>query len=908
MATDSGYVGSSTGLKNRNSYIQWTPQHSLSLNDSYISKSMSKHLHSTTRRIFIGPTPANWSYKKSSFWFSKSDHATHHKGPNRQRTFRAEPEVKGPTNMSSLDFYDTSDNQNSVSRITDAPLVSEPEEILIDHNDSGSLFSNEIFYTPNEELRSYPNTPQHLHFMQKDSEYFSTNYMLNALKQKSPITTTSNRDFSDEIISSSESLHPNHVHNSNNETNNASENDVENVRPSNVDIRSADNVNSTNLINLEAKSPIYEPGTIIKEDRMLVRVERLNHHETLKRYGGPLLRNRTHRKNLTHSLGWREYIVKLRPGIIELYEDDKTRFAKMRFNKTIRLILFSAVDYTISLKQKSKSKTKIFLINPKTVEQSIEWYRLLHATLGEPSVKPMPSSCEVYVPDLDVHVKIPLENYQAYQITAEEVTRLVLDELSGEPEWEDILNEWLKSCDLRLCWKRYDQLEWIVWEKNEEGKVRNDLLACPQFIEGTHQLQLRPTEHYPTSVYLSDGTKLIEPPPIEGYLVRVTSNKGKWKPKRLYFTSHDYYLFFLKPFETSPPPQPASSLSNDEGSQHVQPLIYAVAPQSQEQCVQTGAFMKADIKRRIKQIKNAVAFINLLEVEEVKSEEAYGVTEMENHGCPFQLVLNNGMVVVLQAYSRQTMLEWVSRLKELIKYWKARKMSDIQVRINMVKMSETNDYEDDDNSSQNEIHSHWNNFQTYINPTIWHWCILNGCRGITKGGLLYRKSHRYGTFRNYHYILTGGNLLCFHLYTRNLINGVTKRQCYHKRCGNINLADCYVYSGRITENDLLYSSTSKFSAKSSGIHKLPRIYPDGMSCFDNAVECTFVIWQAERSFYFGKEKKEKGNVIRLKKKTMLNNPGKIWVFRTRSKIEREEWVWAINVEIERACKIAEMKQ
>lgn len=136
---------------------------------------------------------------------------------------------------------------------------------------------------------------------------------------------------------------------------------------------------------------------------------------------------------------------------------------------------------------------------------------------------------------------------------------------------------------------------------------------------------------------------------------------------------------------------------------------------------------------------------------------------------------------------------------------------------------------------------------------------------------------------------------------------MAKQQCYHKRCGNINLADCYVYSGKITENDLLYSSSSKFNVKSNGVHRLPRIYPDGMCCFDNDEECTFVIWQGEQSRYIGRDKKEKRNVIRLKKKTMLNHPGKIWVFRARSKIEREEWVRAINVEIEKACKEREMK-
>src|SRR4051794_30907358 len=146
--------------------------------------------------------------------------------------------------------------------------------------------------------------------------------------------------------------------------------------------------------------------------------------------------------------------------------------------------LFSAIDYTITIKQQTGYGMKVVVMNPKTIEKSIEWYRVLHNTLGEPFVKPMPSICEVYVPDLDVHVRIPLEKCsQAHQITAEDITKLVLDELSGEPEWDDVLHKWLKSCDLRLCWKRYDRLEWIVWEKNE-GEIRNDLLACPQFIEG----------------------------------------------------------------------------------------------------------------------------------------------------------------------------------------------------------------------------------------------------------------------------------------------------------------------------------------------------------------------------------------------------------------------------------------
>ncbi len=91
------------------------------------SPTMSSHLHSTTRRIFIGPTPTNWSYKKKSFFFSKSNYAktrqiNQDQQPTqqnrdslilangtvskreKQKNFVAKRDSTGPTNLSSLDY------------------------------------------------------------------------------------------------------------------------------------------------------------------------------------------------------------------------------------------------------------------------------------------------------------------------------------------------------------------------------------------------------------------------------------------------------------------------------------------------------------------------------------------------------------------------------------------------------------------------------------------------------------------------------------------------------------------------------------------------------------------------------------------------------------------------------------
>src|SRR5277367_4288507 len=78
----------------------------------------------------------------------------------------------------------------------------------------------------------------------------------------------------------------------------------------------------------------------------------------------------------------------------------------------------------------------------------------------------------------------------------------------------------------------------------------------------THSLELRPKIHYPTNVRLGFGKRLVEPVPIEGFLVRLTAASGRQARfgklfyKRLYFTSHDNLLFFCSPAKAAPPPPP----------------------------------------------------------------------------------------------------------------------------------------------------------------------------------------------------------------------------------------------------------------------------------------------------------------------------------------------------------------
>jgi hypothetical protein len=104
----------------------------------------------------------------------------------------------------------------------------------------------------------------------------------------------------------------------------------------------------------------------------------------------------------------------------------------------------------------------------------------------------------------------------------------------------------------------------------------------------THSLELRPKIHYPTKVRVGFEKRLIEPVPVEGFLVRLTAASGRQARfgklfyKRLYFTSHDNLLFFCTPAKAAPPLPP--KLQNMHGPESAVeetndlPLMWATTP------------------------------------------------------------------------------------------------------------------------------------------------------------------------------------------------------------------------------------------------------------------------------------------------------------------------------------------
>ncbi len=340
----------------------------------------------------------------------------------------------------------------------------------------------------------------------------------------------------------------------------------------------------------------------------------------------------------------------------------------------------------------SKRETMIYILRPRSPTGSVEWYTFLRRVLGWNR----PRELQVNVPDLNLTLYLEnpfqqleaqrnaaqaadsiddaaiLKTMQEEQAVAGNIIRRCIEMLEGNPEWAQLLQNWASTKKMGLAWKRYDRLEWVhgAHEQKMYGTVG---------MQRSHDLELRPKQHYPTSVTLSsrrlqssstetagrsnpgnsvDDTQgssastsagrsptLTEPPAVEGFLVRLTSQRGQSRQlgrmfyKRLYFSTHDQYLSFSTPANAIPPPPPRLPMTEDSSiptAQQVRdkmPLIYAVAPfrlengeiawlrsgtsSTTQKAHDRDAFDEAE--RRVNTLLRADGFVDLCKVVTVRS-------------------------------------------------------------------------------------------------------------------------------------------------------------------------------------------------------------------------------------------------------------------------------------------------
>ena len=724
------------------------------------------------------------------------------------------------------------------------------------------------------------------------------------------------------------------------------------------------------------------PGEIVKVEKMLVKMD-----STMQELEADFDENDSQKIETRAIEKWREYVVVCRESTdegadysLQLYKTrvipsvEQTKVEKRSAHeiplnkKTTKINLYSSLDKTLVIWVPWKQGRAIYILRPRSGASSVEWYTFLRGILGRKRSPVL----QVNVPDLSVSLQLhdpfghlessedaieackgdraALERtMEAEKAVAGDIVARCMKMLDKDPEWSNILDKWLQDEKMGLAWKRYDRLEWI--HGANEQKMYGTIA-----MQKSHELELRPKQHYPTSAKSSEkGTPetLEEPAPIEGFLIRLTSQKGRSRRlgkmffKRLYFTTHNQYLCYCLPAKAVPPPPPKMSYNGSSSVPSVgeivekTPLIYAVMPYPLEdgeiawmrhgnnatrQKHDGEAFKEAE--RNINSLLNAEGYINLSHVVRVRNvvrgsaaadanidrgddvsfhqevsdtHRDDGKTDSFDDDRTFEMLMANGLVIRLQAYNEDTKNEWMSRLEKLVSYWKARLTGDMDQFKSIRRANLKNlDIDEEAESYLGQFGRKWEVTRSVASPQLFNMCGVSCCRTITLSGFLYHKPRRHTTFIRCGVILCHGQLLIFHGTLRKQ-SGKEVPHIRHERSNVIDLKDCYIYSGLVTEGDLLYQNQT-FDSNHPGHHALPRIYRnDGWTSTDEDTMTCFVIWQARRrSLFKAREDRGEGKTRqRLRYVSQLGVPGRSIVFKTRSRAERDHWVLSVGMEIER---------
>lgn len=646
---------------------------------------------------------------------------------------------------------------------------------------------------------------------------------------------------------------------------------------------------------------------------------------------------------------------------------DSTPASKFDFSITPKTHakFYSNLDKTVAVwtpPEDLNKPTIIYIFRARTHELSIKLLAFFTKVLG---VVP-PARTTVTVPDLSlkVDVAIPWKSILQYNLSYAKNLRspakLTYPELKSTlaraapvivfllaaitqkivsiEQLRDDFVAMITAQKVGLVWRRYDRLEWV-------RELTDSSVQTGWVLNNTHDLELRPKAPYPTSVTFEDGTRMDEPTPVEGFLLRLSRWNGKMGKqkvhklffKKLYFHTHENYIFFSKPNRAVPPwceddnpgliyeTRPYRTDSEEEIEWLNSPTADA------EGAAQRDKLALYEVQRRVSMIVGADGFVDMCEVDEVRRVLRDGDDSQLGRSCSvafneaesgqvdgfedetvFEIVMGSGVVIRLQAVNQVARDAWVQRLAALARYWRRRVYEDVAL-LNMVRQTNLVQLHIDEDHEPyvGEASPKWETSAGIAHPAVFHVSRLSWARSIALHGMLYQKISKHATFRRYHVVLTHGYVVLYDAYARDSYGGA-KRRADHRRHQAFALNSCYVYSGNVAQTELLLRDRW-LDVSRPGTHSVPRVYPDGWrSCEEEASRC-FVLWFPTKRLIVDKDggrgggegeaggsgSGSVGGGTDVKMANRLGVAGISMVFLARSRQERDIWVVALNTEIER---------
>ncbi|KIK69609.1 hypothetical protein GYMLUDRAFT_151680 [Collybiopsis luxurians FD-317 M1] len=682
-------------------------------------------------------------------------------------------------------------------------------------------------------------------------------------------------------------------------------------------------------------------GDVAMRDRMYVRAYSTDRVDVFTSFDESVHRVT---RNLKFE-GRGEFLVVWRKDYLEIYENYTigmkewiTHHKYLAFiiplkGSRTRLFLYSFVDLTFCITcsptsrrfnpvkakwniHSSKEGSNIFIFNVKSRTRAFDWiWRLWRFRSGV-----LPPVVEIRVPRLDNKLKIEMPNVdsiQTYKIFSNEnLISLSMHSLRAVPDWKFVIERQLAAGNsLHLCWRDSSYIDWVWLHDDTEGRPRDWAVLCGLALKQSNapvHLELRMAEHRTTFVLQRDGSRLYEPPAIEGYVDRIKPNSQTKQP--LYLVTHEGNLFVLNTSNPHPPmPLGAAHELMGPDVNYAQELQKSEVQRGIRQLLDATGVMDLRSIMAVRRAKHPVMQgahdhteeeeEHLLEVVEEASQsdrEDAGGEEVLNKSADkrqlkmkrsLELLLTNGHVLRFETYSCLVTLEWIERLQALVRYWKLKHRNDAKEEMELAQafrpLVTPHTYAEVERTPYAESPVDLSSPLPALG-SMFNWCVLEGCKPIIKSGKVFMKRGLHSQYGLMDLVLLPESLIHFRITPKSVLHSSVRKKIY--------LADAYVCSGYLAAQLL---PSGQFNPNADNV---PRRYQDGLETDDPEEDRLFVILYRNKPVASEGASSSTPAAGAKTKIPPLNAKRKIAIFRTRSRLERDAWCWALKSSIEKAVR------
>jgi hypothetical protein len=195
----------------------------------------------------------------------------------------------------------------------------------------------------------------------------------------------------------------------------------------------------------------------------------------------------------------------------------------------------------------------------------------------------------------------------------------------------------------------------------------------------------------------------------------------------------------------------------------------------------------------------------------------------------------------------------------------------------------------------------------------YHWCVMDGCKPIIMGGKLHTRRGLYGPYRqvvvfrclrDFHNCFLARTVQLFLVSGQLVQYHVNPKYSLHERQSKvINLLDAYVCSGYFAARVLPKGQYNPNAPPTA------RRYQDGLETDDPEDDTIFTVLYRKKSPIVDTSLSSAGDGTALQERLhRLGASRKFVIFRTRSKLERDAWCWAMNCEIEKMVRMTKIRE